>query len=242
MARGFPSMTALLGMLAVAGFQNRDKIAEMLRGGSSQGGSTLPDAGRMQDRPGSVEGSGSGASYGGHGGPQTGLQGGGLLGGMTAGSGMGGGLGALLGSLGATGVGGLLSRGLGELTDRFRETGRGDTAESWVSSGPNRPVETHELEHVLGPEMLEQLTSQTGLPREELLARLSRELPDAVDRYTPDGRMPDDDGQDDGQNDGQNDGYDAGASNAVTRADATGDEATPARTIENPLKGMAPSG
>ena len=219
-------MTALLGMLAVAGFQNRDKIAEMLRGASGQGGSALPDAGRMPHQPGSVEGSGSGASYGGHGG----LQGGGMLGGMTSGSGMGGGLGALLGSLGATGVGGLLSRGLGELTERFRETGRGDTAESWVSSGPNRPVATHELEHVLGPEMLEQLTSQTGLPREEVLARLSRELPDAVDRYTPDGRMPDDDGQD------------AGASDAVTSADATGDEATPARTIENPLKGMAPSG
>lgn len=42
--------------------------------------------------------------------------------------------------------------------------------------------------------------------------------------------MPDDGGQD------------AGASDAVTSADATGDEATPARTIENPLKGMAPTG
>ena len=29
---GFPSMTALLGLLAIAGYQNRDKIAEMLRG------------------------------------------------------------------------------------------------------------------------------------------------------------------------------------------------------------------
>ena len=44
MDRGLPSMTALLGLLAVAGFQNRDKIAEMLRGatsgtgGSGQGG------------------------------------------------------------------------------------------------------------------------------------------------------------------------------------------------------------
>ena len=31
MSRGFPSMTALLGLLAIAGYQNRDKIAEMLR-------------------------------------------------------------------------------------------------------------------------------------------------------------------------------------------------------------------
>lgn len=206
-------MTALLGMLAVAGFQNRDKIAEMLRGSSGQGRLGSPDPDDMRRQPGAVEGSGSGGSYGGHG------------------IGMGSGLGGLLGSLGATGVGGLLSRGLGELTERFRETGRGETADSWIASGPNRPVETHELEHVLGPEMLEQLTAQTGLPREEVLARLSRDLPEAVDRYTPDGRMPEDEGREDGHQD-----------QAVTRADATGDEATPARTIENPLKGMAPTG
>ena len=36
MSRGFPSMTALLGLLAVAGYQNRDKIAEWLRGDGQQ--------------------------------------------------------------------------------------------------------------------------------------------------------------------------------------------------------------
>ena len=38
--------------------------------------------------------------------------------------------------------------------------------------------------------MLETLSKQTGLSREELLARLSRELTDAVDKYTPHGRLP----------------------------------------------------
>src|SRR4051812_8985100 len=41
MSRGFPSMTALLGLLAVAGYQNRDKLAELLRnqtGGATGGG------------------------------------------------------------------------------------------------------------------------------------------------------------------------------------------------------------
>ena len=32
MSRGLPSMTALLGLLAVAGYQNRDKISEWLGG------------------------------------------------------------------------------------------------------------------------------------------------------------------------------------------------------------------
>ena len=44
MSRGFPSMTALLGLLAIAGYQNRDKIAEMLRG---LGKSTPGAAGEM---------------------------------------------------------------------------------------------------------------------------------------------------------------------------------------------------
>ena len=34
MSRGLPSMTALLGLLAIAGYQNRDKIAEMLGTGT----------------------------------------------------------------------------------------------------------------------------------------------------------------------------------------------------------------
>ena len=32
MSRGMPSMVALLGLLAVAGYQNREKIAEALGG------------------------------------------------------------------------------------------------------------------------------------------------------------------------------------------------------------------
>jgi uncharacterized protein YidB (DUF937 family) len=38
--------------------------------------------------------------------------------------------------------------------------------------------------------VLAQLEQQTGLSQEELLARLSRELPSAVDKYTPEGRLP----------------------------------------------------
>jgi uncharacterized protein YidB (DUF937 family) len=34
---------------------------------------------------------------------------------------------------------------------------------------------------------------QTGLPRDELLSGLSKELPDAIDELTPDGSVPTDD-------------------------------------------------
>jgi uncharacterized protein YidB (DUF937 family) len=41
----------------------------------------------------------------------------------------------------------------------------------------------------MGPDVLETLSKQTGLSREEILVRLSREL-NAVDKYTPEGGLP----------------------------------------------------
>ena len=165
MAQGFPSMTALLGLLAIAGYQNRDKLAEML-GGAGQNASGAPGQGSRQ----------------------------GGLGGLLGGSGQGGsgqgGLGGLLGGLGGMGAGGLLSGGLRDLVETFKQNGHGDVAESWVGRGPNKDVKPHELERAIGPDVLATLSRQTGLSREELLSRLSRELPQAVDKYTPDGRLP----------------------------------------------------
>jgi uncharacterized protein YidB (DUF937 family) len=146
MSRGFPSMTALLGLLAIAGYQNRDKIAEMLGGLNKSGPS------------------GQG--------------------------GIGGLLGQLTGGLGGASAGGILSSGLGELIERFKQSGQGGTAESRVKPGPNKPCTPAELEQAIGPEVLDTLSSQTGLSREEVVSRLCRELPEAVDKYTPEGRVP----------------------------------------------------
>jgi uncharacterized protein YidB (DUF937 family) len=157
MSRGFPSMTALLGLLAVVGYQNRDKIAEML-------------SGIGQGTPG-----GAGQSTPGGAGPSGGISG--LLGQLSR-------------SFTGASAGGILSGGLGELVERFKQSGHGETAESWVGTGPNKPVTPPQLEQAIGPDVLETLSKQTGLSREELLARLSRELPDAVDKYTPQGRLP----------------------------------------------------
>jgi uncharacterized protein YidB (DUF937 family) len=99
-------------------------------------------------------------------------------------------LGQLSGGLGAGGVGGLLSGGLGELVDRFKQSGQADTVDSWVSTGPNKQIAPSQVELAIGPDVLETLSKQTGLSRDEILARLSRELPEAVDKYTPHGRLP----------------------------------------------------
>ena len=53
-------------------------------------------------------------------------------------------LGGLLGNLGSAlaggGAGGLLSGGLGELLERFKQNGQGDAAKSWINKGPNKEL------------------------------------------------------------------------------------------------------
>ena len=155
MSRGMPSMVALLGLLAVAGYQNRDKIAEML-GGLSHAPGGAPGQSNEPDGPGD----------------QGGVLGklGGLLGGASAGS--------------------VLSGGLGQLVDRLRQNGQGQAADSLVSRGPNQPIGPTQLEQAIGPDVLSTLSQHTGLSSEEILSRLSRELPTAVDKFTPEGRLP----------------------------------------------------
>ena len=98
-----------------------------------------------------------------------------------------------LGGLGGASAGGLLTGGLGELIERFRQNGQADAADSWVSTGPNKELPPNEFERAIGPDVLATLSQQTGLSRDELLARLSREVPRAVDGLTPQGRLPTED-------------------------------------------------
>ena len=145
MAKGYPSMLALLGLIAVAGYQNREKIAEMI-GRLGENDPRRPRA----DEPGSLES------------PRAGVG----------------------------GVGDVLRSALGELVDRFKESGRGDVAQSWVNDGPNQDVAPDDLRVIIGPDVLAELSQRTGLDEDELVNRLAQRLPSAVDRYTPEGRLP----------------------------------------------------
>lgn len=51
----------------------------------------------------------------------------------------------------------------------------------------------NEIEQALGEERIQWLMEQTGMPKDQLLQGLSGELPQAIDKLTPDGRIPTDD-------------------------------------------------
>ncbi|MBN9066317.1 MAG: YidB family protein [Rhizobiales bacterium] len=104
---------------------------------------------------------------------------------------IGGMLGDLGDSLGVTpGSSGSSTGGLGDLLDSFKNAGHGEAADSWVGTGPNKAIAPEHVEKAISPEVLDQLAQQTGMSRSEILDRLSKDIPDAVNEMTPDGKLP----------------------------------------------------
>jgi uncharacterized protein YidB (DUF937 family) len=173
-----PLALAVLGTIAYKALKSKGGLggmfgsAQSASSGTAGTGTTTADA-----RAGMVPGEATPAGDGGRMNPSA-----------TSGAAAGG-SGGLLGGLGGGGLG----SGLRDLLDRFREGGHEDKAQSWVSTGQNRPIAANELEQVLGAERIEWLMQQTGLPKDQLLAGLSKELPGAIDKLTPKGQLPTDD-------------------------------------------------
>jgi uncharacterized protein YidB (DUF937 family) len=162
-------MIAFLGLLAAAGFQNRDKLAEFVGQfltpkAQSTGGAAVTNDG--------TQNAGSGGLAG--------------LGDMFAGGGFGN-LGNLLGagSAGSGGVGGALN----ELIQHLTANGQGEVAQSWVASGPNQQLSPDQMKQALGPEVVAELAQKMGLDANEIVQRLSAVLPQVVDQLTPSGEL-----------------------------------------------------
>jgi uncharacterized protein YidB (DUF937 family) len=95
---------------------------------------------------------------------------------------------AMAGRSGAQNPGGI--GGLGGLLARFREGGYEDIINSWIGTGPNKPISPNQLHEALGPDTVEDLSRETGIPHQDLLSQLSEILPGIVDKLTPQGRLP----------------------------------------------------
>jgi uncharacterized protein YidB (DUF937 family) len=138
MAKSMPSLAALLGLLAIAGYKNRDKIGEFIAEATREGGHF--DKAKKQ------------------------------FGEATAGT--------------------TIGKSIDEMVKQFDKNGEGDKPKSWIETGPNKTITEPQLDKAAGPDLIDELAKQTGLSREDLLARLRQVLPEAVDKLTPDGKIP----------------------------------------------------
>jgi uncharacterized protein YidB (DUF937 family) len=81
--------------------------------------------------------------------------------------------------------------GLGGLVDQFRRNGLEDIMNSWVGTGQNQAISPRQLHQALGQDTIDDLSQQTGMSHDDLLAQLSKVLPGVVDKLTPNGEVPD---------------------------------------------------
>ena len=80
--------------------------------------------------------------------------------------------------------------GLGGLLRQFQQNGFGDAANSWIGTGPNKPVAPAQISNAVGPEIIDALSRSTGLPKDQIAQVLSQVLPRIVDQLTPQGQLP----------------------------------------------------
>ena len=156
-------MLALLGLLAVAGYQNRDKIGAALNNlqGSDPGGGLGGVLGNLAGGLTSHPGAAGGGALGG------------VLGGLSGG-GLAGGLGQLLESF--------KSAGHADVANSWVQPGV-----------PTQGLTPDQVQQAIGEDNLAELSQRTGLTREELLQRLATSIPKTIDTLTPGGQMPTED-------------------------------------------------
>jgi len=80
--------------------------------------------------------------------------------------------------------------GVDGLLQKLRAGGLGDQVDSWVSTGPNEPVEPEQLQRALGHDTVSQLSSSTGISIQSLLPILATFLPPLINHLTPRGQAP----------------------------------------------------
>lgn len=83
--------------------------------------------------------------------------------------------------------------GIGNLVQKFTSNGLGDVVSSWVGKGENQPVSQEQIQNVLGPEKINEISSKTGMDNNAVTGQLSKLLPQVVDKLTPDGKVPEGD-------------------------------------------------
>ncbi|MEO8242750.1 MAG: YidB family protein [bacterium] len=164
MSRGMPSMTALLALLAVAGYQNREKIGQLIR-----------NAGQPTTNFQTADSNYHGGSTSTMNDPQTNSP-------------------SILSEIGALFTGSTggqtLADSIGQLVDKFRTAGQARAVDSWVAPGQNQALPSDQVAQALGESTVEDLSRKTGLTRAEVLNRLARSIPEIVDTMTPNGHLP----------------------------------------------------
>jgi uncharacterized protein YidB (DUF937 family) len=80
--------------------------------------------------------------------------------------------------------------GLNAIVAKLQQAGFGDQVKSWLGNGQNVPITADQLKQVLGSDAVRQLAARFNIPVDQITQILAQQLPAAVDRASPDGKLP----------------------------------------------------
>jgi uncharacterized protein YidB (DUF937 family) len=98
-------------------------------------------------------------------------------------------LGGVVGAEMATVVNGLIERhgGVQGIVAQLEQQGLGSTVRSWVATGANQPITPDQIHQAFGSDAVKQIAARLNMTPEDLAAKLSQVLPQAIDKLTPGG-------------------------------------------------------
>jgi uncharacterized protein YidB (DUF937 family) len=100
-------------------------------------------------------------------------------------------LGGAVGAEMVTAVNSLIEKhgGVQGIVAQLEQQGLGGTVRSWVSGGANQPISPDQVHQAFGTDTVKELAAKVGLTPQELAAKLSTILPQAIDKLTPGGTV-----------------------------------------------------
>ena len=80
--------------------------------------------------------------------------------------------------------------GIQGVVAEFEKTGFGQQAKSWVSTGPNLPINAEQIQQAIGSEKVREMAAKFGIPVDKVADLLAKHLPTAIDKATPERELP----------------------------------------------------
>ncbi len=81
--------------------------------------------------------------------------------------------------------------GLAGIIGSLKSSGLDDLVSSWLGSGANKSISPQQVESALDSDMLGQFARQAGIDSGQASAVLAGLLPQAIDKLSPEGQLPD---------------------------------------------------
>ncbi len=81
--------------------------------------------------------------------------------------------------------------GLQGVVDQFQKQGLGGIVNSWIGTGENQAVTAEQITKTVGTDQLQEMAKEAGVEPAVLAGQLAEHLPTAIDKVTPDGKLPD---------------------------------------------------